>query len=82
MPNPDEHWYIDDDHKQQKRPSLRWETVIEDVLPRATAFELRVKGQLRSQGRPVEGIDAVLNIRLRYETTTQTGWMWLASASA
>jgi hypothetical protein len=81
VPAPDEHWYVDDDHLMQKRPSLRWETVIEDVLPRATAFELRMRGHLYSHGRPVEALDAVLHIRLRYETTTQTGWMWLASAS-
>ena len=74
VPHPAEHWYIDDDGRDQKRPSLRWEAVIEGVLPRATPFELRVKGQLRSGGKVIEEFDFVLRIQLRYETTTRTGW--------
>ena len=62
VPNPEELWYIDDDHKQQKRPSLQWETVIEDILPKETAFDLRVRGQVCSQGRPVEVIELLGSI--------------------
>ena len=76
VPHPTEHWYIED-HRDKKVPSLRWEAELTNVIQQTAPVELRVKGQLRSQGRGVEEFDFVLHIPLRYETSTRTGWQWL-----
>src|SRR5262249_8351266 len=73
--------HYSDDGKDQKRPSLRWELAIKDLVPQPTSFRLRVKGQLRSSGTAMEDFDAVLAISLRYESGSVTGWHWFVSDS-
>jgi hypothetical protein len=80
VPKEEEHWYTDD-HKQQRRPSLKSEIEIKDCLPFAMSFRLLVKGQLRSSGEPVEDLDVVFTISLRYVTGSVTGWHWLVAES-
>ena len=76
-----EHLYIDDSHQKQTRSSLSWETTIDDCLPKATSFRLRIKGQLRSRGAVVEDFDAHLSIPLKYDSGRVTGWHWILADS-
>jgi len=42
VPRVEEHWYIDDNHAMQKKPSLMSEVSIEDCVPNRNPFRLRI----------------------------------------
>src|SRR5262245_53764237 len=80
VPRIETHVYVED-HKEHRRASLRWEELIEDCLPDATPFKIRIKGKLWFRDAIVEEFDALLNVPLRYESGSVTGWGWLAADS-
>jgi hypothetical protein len=77
VPRAEEHWYIDDLHVQQKKPSLRSEVAIKDCVPTRTAFTLRIKGRLLSRGATVETFEADWKFTPNYDTHTFSTWYWI-----
>jgi hypothetical protein len=73
----DRHLYIDEMHKQHNVASLRLQIIIDDVVGKPTPFNVRLKGELRSQGRSVEPFEFSLDFVPHYQVETFTGWHWL-----
>jgi hypothetical protein len=80
VPRLESHIYVED-HKRHETASLRWEELIEDCLPEASPFKVRIRAKLWSRDAIVEDFDAILNIHLKYESGSVTGWHWLAADS-
>ena len=82
LPRAEEHWYIDDRHFHQKKPSLRSEVTLEDCVPTRTAFTLRIKGKLLSRGATVETFEADWSFTPSYDTHTYSTWYWILKSGA
>lgn len=76
-PVADEHWYIDDGHVHQKKPSLRATYTIPNCMPKRGAFVLRISTHLRSQGQVVERYDSVIQYKYHRETSVMIRWWYL-----
>jgi len=50
-PVADEHWYIDDNHINQKKPSLRATYTIPNCMPKRGSFHLRISTSLAQRGK-------------------------------
>jgi hypothetical protein len=79
---PEEHWYLDDAHAQQKKPSLHGELRIEKCIPSRTPFTLRLKGRMISEGVTVESFENDFRFVPQYETQVFTTWVWLIMSGA
>jgi hypothetical protein len=77
VPRAEEHWYIDDFHVNQKRPSLRSEVTIEDCVTTRMAFMLRIKGKMLSGGATVETFEADWSFTPSYDTHIFSTWYWI-----
>ena len=77
VPRAEEHWYIDDLHVHQKKPSLRSEVKIDDCVPTRTAFTLRIKGKLLSRGETVETFEEDWRFIPSYDTHAFSTWGWI-----
>jgi hypothetical protein len=77
----DEHWYIDDDHVDLKKPSLRATCTIPNCLPKRGAFVLRITTRLISQGQVVESYESATQYKYYSESSVMiTWWHLLVSA--
>lgn len=82
VPRAEEHWYIDDLHVHQNKPSLRSEVTLEDCVPTRTAFTLRIKGKLLSRGATIETFEADWGFTPSYDTHTFSTWYWILLSGA
>ena len=78
----EEHWYIDDAHVNQKKPSLRGQVTISNCVSSRTPFRFLLKGRMLSEGVPVEAFEADWSFMPAYETHLYTTWGWVLASGA
>jgi hypothetical protein len=76
-PVADEHWYIDDNHVNQKKPCLRATCTIPSCMPKRGAFVLWVSTRLISQGHVVERYESATQYKYYSESSVMTTWWHL-----
>lgn len=75
-PVADEHWYIDDNHADQKKPCLRATYTIPNCMPKRGSFDLRISTRLRSKGKVIEACDSTRHYELYSDSSVTTRWWW------